>query len=77
MSAYSVGRAPDGSWVWWENWKEPHQFPETRAATDEEALIMDRIVWHRASALDLERLKEMLQSPHLSTATYATRQERQ
>lgn len=62
MSAYRVGTTPKGARVWW-GWDgrgiEASCF-DVRDATDEEAALMDKVVWHNDTPADLDRIKVLI-----------------
>lgn len=61
MSAYFVAVDADGEPVWWEGWRSPgHRLASRRPATAAEEMLMDRIVWDRATPADVARLKALL-----------------
>jgi hypothetical protein len=64
MATYKVGMTCEGAKVWWAHWQAPHGLAGTEAlrdATDEEAALMEKVVWDRDNPSDLDRLKELLQ----------------
>lgn len=64
MAAYKIGETREGARVWWANWQSPHGMPGTtivRDASDEEAKLMERVVWEQDTQADLDRLKSLIQ----------------
>jgi hypothetical protein len=63
MSVYKVATTSLGARVWWPHWQLPYGLPncrDIRDATDEEATLMEKVVWDRDTPLDLEKLRDMI-----------------
>lgn len=57
MSAYRVSSHGH----WWAVWQMPHHNPPgTRDATEEEAALMDKVVWETATRKEVSRLRELV-----------------
>lgn len=61
MSAFRIGRGPDGYFLWWESHLSlDHWHTESRDALPEEVKLMERVVWHTDSQADRNELKSLM-----------------
>jgi hypothetical protein len=65
VSAYSVAtNNTTRSRTWWVKWEmaaaEMSGYSQIRDATDEEAALMEKVVWNRETDADRERLLELI-----------------
>lgn len=66
MATYKIGQTREGARVWWAHWQSPYGMPGTvvvRDATNEEAALMEKVVWERDHPTDLEKIKTLIQQP--------------
>lgn len=65
MAVYQIATNSKGERVWWAGYDLPGGLPgssQQRDATEEEAALMEKVIWNRDSFGDLERLRELLNS---------------
>ena len=63
MYAFKIATTSKGARVWWAHWQCPHGLPgaiDIRDATQEEAALMEKVVWNRDTAADLDKIKALI-----------------
>lgn len=62
MAAFRVGTTSMGARVWWD-WQGAgfeENCSNVRDATDEEAALMEKVVWDNDTPADLDKLKQLI-----------------